>query len=120
LAASSLLTSVLTAIATDFPQATVVRVRMLRQSYPLLIREAVRGTTARRLHLNSGLGHMQPHHFSAGAEGMPPKAAATACGRGFRDGPTTEVPNWARRCTDQGAAVPLRSMMPRSTNFAAS
>jgi hypothetical protein len=33
---------------------------------------------------------------------------------------TSVLPPWARRCTDQGAAAPLRSMMPRSTKFAAS
>jgi hypothetical protein len=35
----------------------------------------------------SGLGHEQPRRFAADEEGMPPKAAATAGGRGFRDGP---------------------------------
>jgi hypothetical protein len=35
----------------------------------------------------SEMGHEQPRHFGAVEEAMPPKAAATAGGRGFREGP---------------------------------
>jgi len=48
------------------------------------------------------MGHFLPCHFGAVEEAMPPKAAATARGRGFRDGPGDDI---RARCVGSGSCT---------------